>query len=216
MTKRLNMVALAIGILGSVLPAAGSDKPAAGDGDEPAAVAHEEASHGESPSLFTGDLGNIFWSLLTFLLVVGVLGKFAWGPILSALQKRENFIRDSVAQAKSDRESAEARLKEYDAKIQAAKAEATALVDEGRRDAEVVKRKIEQAAKAESDAMIERAKREIEIATDTAVKELYSLTANLATGVAGRIIEKELDAAEHGRLVEESIAAFSELPGGKG
>ena len=171
---------------------------------------------GGEASPFSGDVGTAIWTLVIFVIVLVVLGKFAWGPILSALQKREDFIRESLAQAKSDRESAEARLKEYDEKIKAARAEATALVDEGRRDAEAVKHKIEQAAKAESDAMVDRAKREIEIATDTAVKELYALTANLATSVAGRIIEKELDATEHGRLVEESIAAFSGLPGGKG
>ena len=171
------------------------------------------AEGADSLSLFTGDLGNIFWSLLTFLLVLVVLGKFAWQPILGALQKREDFIRDSLQQAKKDREEAQALLKQYADKIDAARAEATAIVEEGRRDAGAVKVKIEDAAKAEAKAMIERAKREIGLATDTAVKELYTLSANLATGVASRIIGKELSAADHERLISESIAELSSAAG---
>lgn len=154
---------------------------------------------------FAGDVGNALWTMIIFVLVVLVLGKFAWGPILSALQKREEFIRDSLAQAKKDREDAETRLREYTEQLQAAGAKATALVEEGRRDAEVVKRKIEEEAKAEAVRMIERAKREIGIASDTAIKQIYELGAKLATDVASKIIRKEVNAQEHSRLISESL-----------
>lgn len=160
---------------------------------------------GASPSLFEGDLGNIFWSLLTFVVVLVVLGKFAWKPILGVLQQREDFIRDSLQQAKKDREDAEVRLQEYEQKLQDARQEATAIVEEGRRDAEVLKVKIQEDAKAEADASIARAKREISIATDVAVRSLYSVGAKLATDVASRIIRKELNPSEHERLIAESI-----------
>ncbi len=168
---------------------------------------------GDQPTLFTGDLGNILWSLLTFFVVLVVLGKFAWRPILGALQKREDFIRDSLAAAKRDRDEAERRLKEYSEKIVAARAEATAIVEEGRRDAEVVKRRIEEDSKAESKAILDRAKREIAIATDTAVKELYTLSGKLATEVAGRILRRELNPREHERLITESINELQEVAG---
>ncbi len=171
-----------------------------------ATVTRASAAGGEGAgNPFAGDIGNALWTLVVFVLVVFVLGKFAWGPILQALQKREDFIRDSLAQARKDREEAEKRLKEYGEKLAAARAEATALVDEGRRDADAVKRKIEEDARAEAARMVERAKREIGIATDTAVKELYDLSARLATDVAARVIRKELNAAEHTRLITESI-----------
>ena len=160
------------------------------------------ASEGsEKVTLFTGDLGNIFWTLLTFALVVGGLGKFAWRPILDALQRREDFIRDSLKQAKRDREEAEARLKEYTLRLESARADATAIVEEGRRDAEVLKRKIEEDARTEATAIMDRAKREIEIATNTAVKELYSLSAFLVTEVASRLIRCE----EWVRIEEKSV-----------
>jgi F-type H+-transporting ATPase subunit b len=167
----------------------------------------------EGPSLFTGDLGNILWSLLTFAAVLVVLGKFAWGPILNALQKREDFIRDSLAQAKKDREAAQAELAKHAERLDAARAEASGIVEEGRRDAEVLHRKIEADARREAEEMLARAKREIGVATDTAVKHLYTLSADLATNVASRIIRKEIDAKEHERLIAESIEELQAVGG---
>lgn len=183
---------------------------------ETPAVSHAPdagAEHAEGgPNLFTGDLGNIFWSLLTFGLVIFVLGRFAWGPLLTALQKREDFIRDSLAQAKADREQAESKLKEYVRKIEAARDEASGIVEEGRRDAEGVRQRIEREAQSETDAIVERAKREIQIARETAVKGLYELTAQLVTDVAGKVIRKQLSPAGHQDLLRESIQALSEMP----
>jgi F-type H+-transporting ATPase subunit b len=161
------------------------------------------------PSLFAGDLGNSFWTVLIFVLVLVVLGKFAWGPILSTLQARESFIHEALAKAKRDRDEAEARLKQYEERLAGARAEATAIVEEGRRDAEVVKHRIEAAAKAEADKMIDRARREIQIATVTATRELYDLSARLATDMAARVIGRELSAQDHERLIAEAIDGIS-------
>src|ERR1700745_3130842 len=87
-------------------------------------------------SPFAGNVGNALWTLVIFVIVVVVLGKFAWGPVLGLLQQREEFIHRALADAKRDRDEAETRLKEYAAKLQAAHAEAAAIVDEARRDAE--------------------------------------------------------------------------------
>jgi F-type H+-transporting ATPase subunit b len=163
-----------------------------------------EAEH-EAPSLFAGDLGNSFWTLLIFVIVLVVLGKFAWGPILTTLQARESFIRGALETAKREREEAEARLREYEARLGGARAEASAIVDEGRRDAEVVKRRIEEDAKRQADLIIERAKREIQIATDTATNSLFTLSAKLATEMAARVLGRELSAQDHERLIAEGI-----------
>jgi F-type H+-transporting ATPase subunit b len=163
-----------------------------------------EAEH-EAPSLFAGDLGNSFWTLLIFVVVLVVLGKFAWGPILSNLQARESFIHDALAKAKADRDAAEARLREYEERLAQARAEASGIVDEGRRDAVVVKQRIEEDAKREAEKMIERARREIQIATETATKELYQVAARLATDMAGKVIGREIGPQDHERLIKESL-----------
>ena len=76
------------------------------------AYAQEHAAEGAGLSPFAGNVGNALWTLVIFLLVVTVLGKFAWGPILALLQQREEFIHRSLADAKRDREEAETRLKD--------------------------------------------------------------------------------------------------------
>ncbi len=172
----------------------------------PAFAAEAEAEAG----VFAGDVGNAIWTLVIFGLVVAVLGKFAWGPILKGLQSREDFIHKSLADAKADREAAEARLKEYSDKLTTARAEATAIVEEARRDAEVVKRKLEEDARIEGVKLIERAKREIALAKDTAIKELYTTAATLATSAASQIVRKELNPKDHERLIQDSIKALGD------
>jgi len=156
-------------------------------------------------NLFAGDVGNAFWTLVIFILVVVVLGKYAWGPLLNALQQREQFIRDSLQEAKDDREAAEARLQEYEARLQKATAEATEIVEGGRQAAEKARARIEEKAGTEADKMLDRAKREIDMAKQSAIKDLYATSAELATDIAGKVLKRELSAQDHERLIRESI-----------
>ena len=168
------------------------------------------ASEGES-NLFAGDIGNAVWTLVIFVLVIVVLGKFAWTPLLEALQKREDFIRDSLEVAKEDRLAAEAQLKEYEKKLATAQGEATEIIEEAKRNAETLRARLEDKARQESENMLDRARREIDIAKQSAVKELYSTSAQLATDIAGRVLQRELTAADHERLIEESIGELENL-----
>ncbi|MEE8137708.1 MAG: F0F1 ATP synthase subunit B [Thermoanaerobaculia bacterium] len=172
------------------------------------ALATEEGGEG---NIFAGDLGNVVWTLVIFGLVLWVLGRYAWGPLLEGLQKREQFIRDSLEAAKRDRDEAEIRLKGYTEKLTAARAEATGIVDEGRRDAGVVKRRIEEEARQAADEMVARAKREIDLAKQTAIVELYATSASLATDIASRIVRRELRVEDHERLLRESIDALRKI-----
>lgn len=195
-------------------PAADGLAAQASHGDSDAdAAGNDEHGEADKPALLQFDPGAAIWSIIIFLVLMGVLRAFAWKPILNALQQREDFILDSLQQAKTDRESAEARLKELDQRLQSGREEASAIVEEGRRDAEVVQREIEATARQEAGAMLERAKREIGIARDTAVRDLYDLSGELATNIASRIIRKEVDSAVHERLISESIDELTKLGG---
>jgi F-type H+-transporting ATPase subunit b len=167
-----------------------------------------EAAHGEGGSVspFTGDIGNIFWTVLIFGLVVVVLGKFAWGPVLQGLQGREDFIRQSLEKADAARRESEVKLQEYLDKINGARAEASAIVEEGRRDADALKRQILADTKAEQERERERTKREIEIAKDTALEEIFSKSGRLATDIARGVLGREIDAKDHERLISDAIA----------
>lgn len=162
-------------------------------------------------NLFAGDIGNAVWTLVIFALVIFVLGRFAWGPLLSGLQQREEFIRRSLQEAKSDREAAETQLREYETKLASAAEEAQGIVETGRREAESLRQGIEERAREEADKMVERARREIELAKQTAIKDLYATSAELAVGVAAKILEREIRAEDHERLIMDSIGELTDL-----
>jgi len=168
---------------------------------------------GGEVNLFAGDLGNAIWTLVIFILVIVVLGKYAWGPLLSALQQREQFIRNSLQEAKDDREAAEARLQEYEARLQKATAEATQIVEQGRQDADKAKGRIEETARTEADKMLDRAKREIDLARQSAIKDLYATSAELATDIAGKVLKREMSPKDHERLIQESIEELNRQDG---
>lgn len=179
-------------------------------------AATPDGGHGDGGAIspFAGDVGNALWTLVIFAILLWVLGKYAWGPILQGIQGREKFIRDALAEAKTQRDEAEARLKEYEAKLAAARDEVDAIMDEARRDAEAVRLREEERAREEAEKTISRARREIEIAADTALKDLYNRAARVATAAASAVLRREIHAEDHERLVAESIAALDRLEGG--
>jgi F-type H+-transporting ATPase subunit b len=175
-----------------------------------AAPAMAASTEGEA-NIFAGDLGNVLWTLLIFGLVLLILGKYAWGPLLDVLQKREDFILSSLEEAKRDRIEAEARLREYEQRLREARAEATAIVEEGRRDAEVLRGRIEHEAREEAEKIRARTLRDIGIARETALKELYEVGGKLATSIAAQIVERELRAEDHQKLIDNAIAEMERL-----
>lgn len=155
--------------------------------------------------IFAGGLTNIIVTLVVFGIVVYILGKYAWPPLLKTLDDRERSIRTALEDAKREREEAARLMAEYQTQLNQAREQATAIVEEGRRDAEVVRRRIQDEAQTEAGHMIERAKREIGLATDAAVKQLYDQTADLAANIASQIVSRELKPDDHRGLVKESL-----------
>jgi F-type H+-transporting ATPase subunit b len=169
------------------------------------AYAQEHAAEAAGLSPFAGNVGNAIWTLVIFLLVLIVLGKFAWGPVLSMLQEREKFIHTSLAEAKRDREEAEARLREYAAKIQTARAEAAAIVEEARRDSERLREDLKQRARTEADMMIQNAERQISLQTQRAIHEIRREAVDLSVAIASKIIQRNLTKEDNQRLIDEAI-----------
>jgi len=169
------------------------------------------AAEGGESNLFAGDIGNAVWTLVIFVLVIVVLGKFAWGPLLSGLQQREEFIRRSLKEAKEDREAAEARLKEYEQKLADAATQAAEIVGQGKREGESLRAGIEEKARDEADKMVERARREIELAKNSAIKDLYATSSELATDIAAKILQREFNPQDHDKLISDSIKELGDL-----
>ncbi|HUN80658.1 MAG TPA: F0F1 ATP synthase subunit B [Phycisphaerae bacterium] len=177
---------------------------------EAAAPSEHGGGHGEEggkgPAILTGDLGNVFWTATIFIVLLIVLRATAWKPILTALQKREEFISSSLADAKKDRDEAKRLMADYAKKIEKAQVDASAIIDSGRRDAENLRQKLHEETNKEVQDMLARAQRDIKTAQETAISEIYSRTLDLATAVAGKIVKRQLSPTDHRALLDESIA----------
>jgi len=176
----------------------------------PVASASEEGgAAGELPPFLQPNAYLAFWTLVVFLGLLFVLGKFAWKPLLDSLQAREKHIRDSIQEAERARDQAKALLAEHDKKLAEVQNEVRAILDEARRDGQHTQTEILKQAQAEAQAARDRAKREIEQARDVALKQLFDQAADLATEVAGRIVQRSLNPQDHRDLVQQ---ALNELP----
>jgi F-type H+-transporting ATPase subunit b len=156
-------------------------------------------------SPFAGNLGNAIWTLAIFVIVVVVLGKFAWGPVLGLLQQREEFIHRALADAKRDRDEAEARLKDYAAKLQSAHAEAAAIVEDARRDAERLREEVRQRAKGEAEKLVANAERQIQLETGRALEQLRREAVDLSVMIASKIIQRNLTKEDNERLIDDAL-----------
>ncbi|QOJ14099.1 MAG: F0F1 ATP synthase subunit B [Planctomycetia bacterium] len=163
------------------------------------------AADGHAPGIFEGGLGNAIVQMIIFGAVVLILGRTAWPMIIRTLNEREKSIRESIESAHRRNDEAAALLKKHQELIDKARADATAIVEEGRRDGEDTRRRMADEARREADETVARAKREIELATQAAVKELYDRTAELSVQIAGGIVGKALSPDDHRALVAQSI-----------
>lgn len=164
-----------------------------------------QAAEETTLSPFAGNVGNALWTLIIFLLVVVILGKFAWGPILSLLKQREDFIHKSLSDAKRDRDEAEARLKEYGARLQSAQAEAVGIIEEARRDAERLRQELRERARSEADTMIKNAERQIELQTTRAVQQLRQEAVELSVTIASKILQRNISKEDNEKLIADAL-----------
>lgn len=170
----------------------------------------EEGSHkvGGSPNPLAVDPDLAIWTAIVFLVLMAVLWKFAWGPISKALDQREERIAADIAAAQAANEDAKKMLAQYEQRLAAAQGEVRGIMEEARRDAEHTKQEILTQARNDARAERDRAVRDIELATDQALKELSERSTNLAIDLASKIVQAELKATDHARLIDEALATF--------
>lgn len=154
------------------------------------------------------DLG--IWTLVVFALLLVILRRYAWGPMLEGLQKREHDIEAAIEEAKRTREDAERLRLQLKEQMDKAHDTVRGIVDEARRDAQHLKDEMVTTARAEIQAERERLRHEIETARDQALQELWNQTAQLATLVSSKVIRRQLTPDDHRRLVDEALAEISE------
>ena len=149
--------------------------------------------------------GTLIAQLLIFLVMLGVLYRFAWGPLLKILNERRERIQQGVEATERAKQELEAAEKERQAKLEEARREAQAMLDRIAKQAEDLRKELEAKAREQAEALIARARAEIRQEREKAVQELRSQVADLAVMAAGRIIGESLDAKKHRELIERTI-----------
>jgi F-type H+-transporting ATPase subunit b len=170
------------------------------------------ADEGATLSPFAGNVGNAVWTLAIFVIVVAVLGKFAWGPVLSLLQQREQFIHKSLSDAKRDRDEAEARLRDYAAKLQSAQAEAVAIIESARKDAERLRDELRTKARSEADTMLKNAERQIELQTSRALQQIRQEAVDLSVNIASKLLQRNITKEDNEKLIADALKQIESTP----
>ena len=183
-----------------------ADKAAAHDAAHADHGAHAADPFATDPLSFKADLA--LWTLVVFIVLLIVLKKFAWGPIIAGLDAREQRVANHISQAEEASAEAKKLLVDYESKLATAQDEVRSILDEAKRNAELVKEEIVEKAKSEAAAEAARAKRDIQSARDQAMQELLQTSANLAVDLASKIIKSKLSAAEHQQLISDTLAKF--------
>lgn len=166
---------------------------------------HEAA---DSPNVFSLAANVSFWTVIIFLLLLFLLAKFAFPPILGYAAAREARIQDALDTARRDREEAQRLMEEQRQALLHARDQAQHVIADAQKAADRVRREMLDKARADQESIIERAKSEIDAERVRAVDSLRRDAVDLALAAAARLIEKSLDAQEDRRIVTDFLASI--------
>ena len=188
------------------------DSAADGHGDGHGGHDLHDLSHGnagpnlENPADWKYDMA--IYTFVVFLIMLAILGKFAWAPIRDGLDRREQAIATTIAESDERLSQANQRLSEYEERLASAGEESRQIIEAARKDAEAVASRIQSEAEDAAKRERERAVKEIELATEQALQGLADHVAQNVFLVAGKVLSREVQADDHRQLIQESIKKF--------
>ena len=151
------------------------------------------------------DPGLFIWTIVTFLVLLALLAKFAWRPLLEALDTRQNAIRKSLDDAQQARQELE-RLNTESAQIVArSRQEADAIITQSRADGDRLREEIRHKARAEADLIVKNAERQIQLETSRALQQIRHEAVELSVMIASKIIQRNLTKEDNERLIDEAL-----------
>ncbi|MFQ6614335.1 MAG: F0F1 ATP synthase subunit B [Fidelibacterota bacterium] len=151
------------------------------------------------------DPGLFIWTIITFLVLLYVLAKFAWKPLLAMLDKREALIRESLANAEKARTDLERIQEESEAMLAKAREDAQDIVRKGKETADKIKSDLLASAEDKARQIRQDAEVQIEAAKDQALVEIKAEVVDLSVRIAGKLIRKNLSPEDNQALIEQSI-----------
>lgn len=159
----------------------------------------------------TPQIPQLVWTIIIFVLLLLILRKFAWTPILQSLNEREKRIEDSIKAADQAREQAQAQIEQQQQLLESARQEAQEIISKSRKAAEKSKEEILTQARAEAEQLLGRAKGEIQLSRDKAIQDIRTLAVELSLLATQKLIQKTLTEKDHKAMVEKSIQELGVL-----
>jgi F-type H+-transporting ATPase subunit b len=151
------------------------------------------------------DPGLFIWTIVTFLVLLTLLAKFAWGPLLQSLDARQETIRKSLADAEKARQELERVTQESAAIIRQARVEAEAVVGASRTDAERLRGELREKARTEAEGIIKNAERQIQLETARALEQIRHEAADLSVAIASKLIQRNITKEDNQRLIDDAL-----------
>ena len=154
--------------------------------------------------------GLIFWTVITFVILLFILKKVAWKPILTALDQREAAIRESLEKAEKAKEEAQKVLEENQSNIAKAEEESKKIIEQSRAYSEKLKAQMLEESKQQAQKIIDDATAEIDRKRDSAFNELKSQVAEIAVKAAEKILKENLNKETNKKIVNNYISEITE------
>ena len=151
------------------------------------------------------DPGLFIWTIVTFLVLLTLLAKFAWRPLLQALDTRQESIRKSLDDARQAKQDLERLHQESAQIIRQARVEADGIITRSRADAERLREEMKQKARAEADTIVKSAERQIQLETTRALQQIRTEAVDLSVMIASKIIQRNLSKEDNERLIDEAL-----------
>ena len=151
------------------------------------------------------DPGLFIWTIVTFLVLLTLLAKFAWTPLLQALETRQNAIRKSLDDAQQAKVELERLNVESGHIIQRARVDAEAIISQSRVDGDRLREEIRSKARTEADHIVKNAERQIQLETSRALEQIRREAVDLSVMIASKIIQRNLSKEDNERLIDQAL-----------
>ena len=155
--------------------------------------------------LFKIDPGLFVWAVVTFLVLLVLLYKYAFGPLMKLQKARQDQIHQSILDAENLRDEASQLLTDYKKQLAQARGEADSIVERARKAGEANKAEILEEARVQAEAQLARARQQIERDTNQALQKIREEAADLAVTATAKVARSSLSEADQLRLIKEAI-----------
>jgi len=158
------------------------------------------------------DPGLFIWTILTFLVLVALLAKFAWRPLLQALDARQQTIARSLEEAQRARQELERIQRESAQMMAQARVEAESVIARSRSDAEALREELKQKARTEAASIVKNAEKQIQLETARAVQQIRAEAVDLSVAIASKILKRQVSREDNQALIEETLKQVENQP----